>query len=167
MTPTPQLEFSQGLRVVVTQFKSFLSNPENAKLIAPEDFPELAGLVIEIAVLDGDVNRLLKYSAEVSVRMGWFFSKYEGILVHVSRDCTTHFNLMYSKDRERGYGEWDAKRRCESDGEYLKAVIHRDRLQVLVNILKMLVEVCRDRLQALQQIANNYRADIRDSKATL
>lgn len=148
------------------QFQDYLSQPHYQEIVR-DDQGDLVAIIVEVGTLQGDVNRLLQHHTELEIRAGWFHAKYAGFLAEISRDSTTNFNLIYTQRREKGYGEWDAKRMAETNSEYLKQLIHRDRLQVLVNLLKTLVDVCKGRLAALQQISNNFRAELREDKVTL
>jgi hypothetical protein len=143
------------------QFQAYLAYPENRGLVT-EDSGDLAGLFAEVGTVVGDINKLLLHQPELEIRAGWFHTKYSGFLATLSRECTTIYNLEYSDKRGHGYGEWDAKRMADTKKEFLQASERRDRLQVLVNILKLLVDACKSRLAALQQVANNYRAEIRE-----
>lgn len=161
MASPAQTEFSYAFRMVVMQFQAYLSQPENAKIVQ-SDQSELASLMMEIGVVSGNPNVLLQHNTELTVRAGWFYHKYNGFFLDLSRDNTTHFNLIYTAKREHGWNEWDAKRAAESDKAYLDQARAVNRMQQLVGILKVLVDSCKDRLSALQQISNNYRAEIRE-----
>lgn len=155
-----ELPFPNVLRAVTLQFSAFLSNAENTQLLL-EDQSELANIFSMVANLDGDFNHHLKYHPQMLIYVSWYYNKYNGQLMDLSRKSTTQFNLVYVRKRENGYGEWDAKRQAETNSEWLDMVYTQDRLQKLVNILKSLVDACKERLPVLQQLSNNYRAEVR------
>jgi len=163
MGSSPQVDLYYALRTVVGQLNAFVADPQNLVLI--DDQPELASIVSDAGTISGDVNHLLQMNTQLLIRAGWYLTKYQGYLATVSRECTTSFNTVYNHQRDRGYGEWDAKRRAEQDPTFLQYSERRDRLGLLVNILKVLVDACNQRLPALQQISNNYRAELRGDKS--
>jgi len=160
------LPFPNVLRAVVQQFSAYLAVPENYAIVG-EDQSELANLVQMIATLDGDFNHHLKYQTQLSICISWYYNKFNGMLIDVSRQSTTHFNLIYVQRREHGYNEWDAKRQAETNADWLKLTSHQDRLQKLVNIMKSLVDACKERRPVLEQIANNYRAEVRGEQSLI
>jgi len=144
------------------QFQHWLAQPDNREIVK-DDEGELAALMAEIGYLAGsDINKLLQTSPALTMRAGWFHTKYNGFLGEVSRTNTTNYNLVYNQLRDKGYGEWDAKRQAETNSAWIKANQYEHRLKVLVDIMKLLVDACKERLATLQQISNNYRAELRD-----
>lgn len=161
MSSPAQSEFSFAFRTVVLQFQGYLAQPANREIVK-EDQAELASLMMEIGTVSGNVNVLLQHHAELTIRAGWFHTKYNTFLSELSRANTTHFNLTYTAKREHGWNEWDAKRFAETEKVYLEQSTQVGRMKQLVDILKVIYDVCKDRLAALQQISNNYRAEIRE-----
>ena len=149
----------------MTQFQSYLEQPDN-RVMVQEDLGDLPGLMSEVADLRGDVNHLLQWNSTIFVRVNWYCNKYKTFLIDLSRNYTTAFNTGYVRLRERGYDEWTAKRMTEAQTDLVELATRRDRMQALVNILQFLVEASRDRLPALQSISNNYRAEIREDRAS-
>ncbi len=144
------------------QFQHWLSHPEHREIVR-DDEGELAALMTEIGYLSGsDINKLLQTSPALTIRAGWFHTKYNGFLSELSRTNITSYNLIYNRFRDNGFGEWDAKRKAEIEPAWLKANQHEQRLRILVDIMKLLVDACKERLATLQQISNNYRAELRD-----
>ena len=160
------LPYPNVLRVVVQQFLAFVKVPENYTLVG-EDQAELSNLLEMIANLDGDFNHHLKYHPQLLVCISWYHAKYAGQLADIVRQGTTHFNIIYTQKRANGYAEWDAKRAAETDKAWLDMAFKEDRLKRLVNILKSLVDACKERRPVLEQIANNYRAEVRGDQSTI
>jgi len=164
--PLSPLQFPDLLKGVINQFQAFLADRENAEIIKG-DQEELGKILILVADLDGDFNYHLKYQTQLRVFTEWYHSKYSSMLSEVSRKSTTHLNVLYAMKRERGYGEWDAKRMVETDKDWLEMIHHQGRLERVVSILKSLVDVCKDRLVVLQAISNNYRAEVRGDQSII
>ena len=161
-----QLKYPDLLKSIVFQFHAFLATSENHEIIK-DDQKELGQTLELVADLEGDFNYHLKYQPQLLIFTSWFYNKYNGILSEVTRNCTAHYNLRFTELRSNGYSEWDAKRRTETEKEWLQQVRHQDKLQQLVNILKSICEACKERRSILESIANNYRAEVRGDSSTI
>jgi hypothetical protein len=164
--PLAPLQFPSLLKGIVNQFQAYLADPANA-CIVKDDQQELGQIFVLVSDIEGDFNYHLKYHPQLLIFVTWYYNKYNGMLAEVSRNSTTHINLLYAQKRENGYGEWDAKRQTETDRVWLEMIRHQDRLQRVVNILKSLVDACKERLPVLQSLSNNYRAELREDKSTI
>ena len=162
----PGLKFPDLLRGVINEFQGYLADPENACLVVGDE-KNLGEIFSLVADLEGDFNYHLKYHPQTVIFCSWYFNKYLNQLTEITRQASTCYNLLFTAKRSNGYGEWDAKRMAETDKSWLELVRKQDRMQRLVNILKSLVDACKDRRPVLEQLSNNYRAELKDEQSVI
>jgi hypothetical protein len=152
------------VQTLVEQFQSFVvSSPT----VSDEDKYQLVSLLQHTCILVGDINQHLQDHSALLACVSWYYHKYNNLLISKENELNGSYGKIYSRYRERGYDEWTAKRMTDSSEEILELVSVKDRDKNLVGILSSLVDVVKQRFTALQQLSNNYRAELKDDKANL